>query len=210
VEATRRELTANLHRQDEARQRLHRAEIIIERIRPERRLRDQLPHGPAPVLDNSGPLPDWLAPSAAVRDVDTPEAWRAHLVERRIVLSERLEHNGVLLAADPPAWARVPGPVPHTGSELRTLWERTAALADAWRVRHGLDDSVEGIGEQPEDPRDVHAWAIFQERIDEVGRRTKAWAAARARPDDPVSGMRIAARTAKASGGPGCCLPQRY
>jgi conjugative relaxase-like TrwC/TraI family protein len=197
VEVTRRELTANLHRQDEARQRLRRAEIIAERIRAERRLRDQLPHGPAPVPDNSGPLPDWLAPSAAVRDADTPEAWRAHLVERRIVLSQRLEHNGALLAADPPAWARILGPVPNTSTGLRTLWERTAALADAWRVRHGLDDSVDGIGEQPEDPRDAHAWAILQDRIDEVGRRTRAWAAARARPDDPVSGMRIAARTAE-------------
>ncbi|MCP9973583.1 hypothetical protein [Streptomyces somaliensis] len=197
VEVTRRELTANLHRQDEARQRLRRAEIIAERIRAERRLRDQLPHGPAPVPDNSGPLPDWLAPSATVRDADTPETWRAHLVERRIVLSQRLEHNGALLAANPPAWARMLGPVPNTGTKLRTLWERTAALADAWRVRHGLDDSVEGIGKQPEDPHDAHAWTILQDRIAEVGRRTRAWAAARARPDDPISGIRIAARTAE-------------
>ncbi|MFF9142928.1 MobF family relaxase [Streptomyces albogriseolus] len=197
VEVTLRELTANLHRQDEARQRLRRAEIIAERIRAERRLRDQLPHGPAPVPDHSGPLPDWLAPSAAVRDADTPEAWRAHLVERRIVLSQRLEQDGALLAANPPAWARMLGPVPSTGTELRRLWERTAALADAWRVRHGLDDAVEGIGDQPEDPRDAHAWATLQDRINEVGRRTRAWAAARARPDDPVSGMRIAARTAE-------------
>ncbi|MEU4256147.1 MobF family relaxase [Streptomyces fradiae] len=197
VEVTLRELTANLHRQDEARQRLRRAEIIAERIRAERRLRDQLPRGPAPAPDNSGPLPDWLAPSAAVQDADIPEAWRAHLVERRIVLSQRLEQNGALLAANPPAWARMLGPVPSTGTELRRLWERTAALADAWRVRHRLDDAVEGIGEQPKDPRDAHAWATLQDRIDEVGRRTRAWAAARARPDDPVSGIRIAARTAE-------------
>ena len=131
VESTRRELTDNLHRQEQAREQLQRATVIADRIRAERRLRDRLPHGPAPTPDNSGPLPDWLAPSAAVRDLDTPDGWRQHLVERRIVLSQRLEHNGALLAAEPPAWASVLGPLPQEGSELRALWERTAALADA-------------------------------------------------------------------------------
>ncbi|WP_445517290.1 MobF family relaxase [Streptomyces sp. NEAU-174] len=197
VEVTRAELTGNLHRQDTARERLRRAQVIADRVHAERRLRDQLPHGSAPVPDNTAPLPDWLAPSAAVRDIDTPAAWRKHLVERRIVLTERLKQTGTVLAVTPPAWARVLGPVPPHGSELRTLWERTAALADAWRTRHSVDVDVEGLGPQPDEPRDAHAWLIFQERIAEVGRRTRAWASAIARPDDPISGTRIASRTAE-------------
>ena len=54
-----------------------------------------------------------------------------------------------------------------------------------------------GIGERPDDPVDAHAWAIFQDRIEEVGRRSRASAAARRRPDEPSAGARIAARTAE-------------
>ncbi|MFE9882579.1 MobF family relaxase [Streptomyces sp. NPDC005784] len=197
VAATRAERTANLQRQDTARERLKRAQLIAAKIRAEQRLRDELPHGPAPVLDNSGHLPDWIAPSAAVRDMDTPESWRQHLVERRFVLSERLEQMGFALAESPPSWARVLGPVPAAGTDLREQWERTAAVADVWRIRHALADDVPGIGEQPADPRDAHAWSIFQQRIAEVGRRARASAAARHRPDEPSGGMRIAARTAE-------------
>jgi len=197
LEATRAELTGNLHRQDAARERLRLAEVIADRVGAEQRLRGRLPHGPAPVAENTGSLPDWLAPSAALRDQDTPSGWRQHLVERRVVLAQRLEHNGVLLAADPPAWARVLGPVPTPGGELRALWERTAALAQAWRVRHGVDEVVEGLGDQPQEPGDAHAWSVFQARVQECGRRTRAWAAARARPEVPTGGMRIAARAAE-------------
>ncbi len=197
VDATRAERTTNLHRQDTARERLKRAQLIAAKIRVEQRLRDELPDGPAPVLDNNRQLPDWIAPSAAVRDMDTPEGWRQHLVERRVVLSERLEQMGLALAESPPSWARVLGPVPFEGTELREQWERTAAVAEVWRIRHALADDVPGIGEQPADPRDAHAWSIFQQRIAEVGRRARASAAARHRPDEPSGGMRIAARTAE-------------
>lgn len=197
VAVTRAERTANLQRQDTARERLKRAQFVAAKIRAEQRLRDELPHGSAPVLDNSGRLPDWIAPSAAVRDMDTPEGWRQHLVERRFVLSEQLEQMGLALAESPPSWARVLGPVPVAGTDLREQWERTAAVADVWRIRHALADDVPGIGEQPADPRDAHAWSIFQQRIAEVGRRARASAAARHRPDEPSGGMRIAARTAE-------------
>ncbi|MEW2401972.1 MobF family relaxase [Streptomyces sp. NPDC046862] len=197
VEVTRAERTANLYRQDVARERLKRAQLIAAKIRVEQRLRDELPHGPAPISDNSGQMPDWIAPSAAVRDMDTPEGWRQHLVERRVVLSERLEQMGLALAQSPPSWARVLGPVPVAGTELREQWERTAAVAEVWRIRHALADDVPGIGEPPADPPDAHAWQIFQQRIAEVGRRARASAAARHRPDEPLDGMRIAARTAE-------------
>jgi hypothetical protein len=78
-------------------------------------------------------------------------------------------------------------------------WERTAAVAEVWRIRHALADDVPGIGEQPTDAHDAHAWSTFQQRIAEVGRRARASAAARHRPDAPSSGMRIAARAAKNS-----------
>ncbi|MEU6357620.1 MobF family relaxase [Streptomyces sp. NPDC047072] len=197
LEATRAERTANLHRQDAARERLKRAQLIAARIRAEQRLRDELPHRPVPAPDHSGHLPDWIAPSAAVRDMDTPEGWRQHLVERRFVLSERLEQMGLALAQSPPSWARSLGPVPLEGTELRGQWERTAAVAEVWRIRHALADNVPGIGEAPSDPRDAHAWEIFQQRIAEVGRRARASAAARHRPNEPQGGMRIAARTAE-------------
>ncbi|MFC1435329.1 MobF family relaxase [Streptacidiphilus sp. N1-3] len=197
LEATVAELTGNLYRRESTADRLRLAQVIADRVAAERRLRRQLPDGPAPTPDHSGSLPDWLAQSAALRDQDTPAGWRQHLVERRIVLTERLQHQGVLLAAEPPAWSRPLGPVPGVDGELRALWERTAALVEVWRQRHGLDEGTMGLGPQPEEPRDAHAWAVFQERVELVGRRTRAWAAAVARPDDPSQGMRIATRTAE-------------
>ncbi|BDH10482.1 MobF family relaxase [Streptomyces hygroscopicus] len=197
LDVTQDELRGNVYRQDSARGRLKRAEIITARIRAEQRLREKVPHGLAPVPNHAGDLPEWLAPSGAVRDTDTPDGWRQHLVERRLVLSQRLHEIGMVLADAPPAWARALGPVPVTGTELRTEWERTAALAEAWRVRHGLTEDILGIGGQPTDELDAHAWMIFQQRIDEVGRRARASAAARHRPEEPHGGMRIAARTAE-------------
>ncbi len=197
VDATRAERTANLHRQDTARERLKRAQLIAARVRAEQRLRDELPHAPAPVPTFNGRLPDWIAPSAAVRDTDTPEGWRQHLVERRIVLSERLAQTGRALSETPPPWARVLGPVPLAGTELREHWERTAAVTDVWRTLRSVADDVPGLGEQPADPRDAHAWTVFQRRIADIGRRARASAAARRRPDEPSSGTRIAARTAE-------------
>ncbi|MEZ0070074.1 conjugative relaxase-like TrwC/TraI family protein [Streptacidiphilus sp. MAP12-20] len=197
LETTIAELSENHYRQEAAADRLRLAQVIADRVDAERRLRTRLPDGPAPTPDHSGALPDWLAASAALRDQDTPAGWRQHLVERRIILAERLQHNGMLLAAEPPAWSRPLGPVPSADSELRALWERTAALVEVWRQRYGLDESAVGLGPQPDEPRDAHAWAVFQERVDLVARRTRAWAAAVARPDDPSQGMRIAARTAE-------------
>ncbi|MCM2388802.1 relaxase domain-containing protein [Streptomyces sp. CWNU-1] len=197
VHLTLPELTATLHRQESARNRLRRAQIIDDRIRAERRLREQLPHGPAPIADHSGPLPDWLAPSRALRDTETPEGWRQHLVERRIVLAQRLDHNGALLAAEPPAWACALGPVPRTGTNLRALWERTAALAEAWRTRHAVDDSADSIGPAPNGPDEGHAWSVLQARIAELARRARASTAARARPNTPDNGTRIAAQAAE-------------
>ncbi len=197
LETTVAELTENLYRHEAAADRLRLAQVIADRVDAERRLRTRLPDGPAPTPDHSGVLPDWLAPSAALRDQDTPAGWRQHLVERRIILAERLQHQGLSLSAEPPAWSRPLGPVPSADGELRALWERTAALVEVWRQRYGLDDNAMGLGPQPEEPRDAHAWAVFQERVELVGRRTRAWAAAVARPDDPSQGMRIAARTAE-------------
>lgn len=197
LDETRQELTSNFHRQESALDRFKRAEVIAARIRAEQRLRHQLPQGSAPTPNNAGSLPDWLAPSAAVRDADTPEGWRQHLVERRMVLAQRLQEIGMVLADAPPSWVRVLGPVPLSNTDLREVWERTAALAAAWRLRHGLADDVFGIGEQPAEELDAHAWAIVQQRIEEVGRRARASAAARHRPEDPSGGMRIAARTAE-------------
>ncbi|WP_129840370.1 MobF family relaxase [Streptomyces sp. RFCAC02] len=193
----RSQLTGTLHRQDAARERLRRADIIADRVRAEQRLRRRLPHGPPPTPDQSGPLPEWLAPSAALQRADVPPAWRQHLEERRSVLTQRLAQVGALLATHPPGWTRPLGPVPPTGGELRQLWEHTAALTEAWRAQHGLGDSVNGIGPPPEEQREAHAWTELKRRIDTVGRRSRATAAAHARPDDPTLGTRIAARAAE-------------
>ncbi|MGP4109705.1 MobF family relaxase [Streptomyces sp. 4N509B] len=183
-------------------ERLHRASTISARIHAEQRLRNRLPDAPPPTPDHSGPLPDWLAPSAALRDPDTSASWRHHLGERRTVLAQRLTHTGALLATHPPTWTRPLGPVPAPGSDLRTQWEHTAALTHAWRTLHGIHDGSEGIGEQPDHPQDPHAWASLHDRITTLGRRTRALTAARTRVTSPGTATHIAARTA-------CALQQR-
>ncbi|NED07157.1 hypothetical protein G3I55_36585, partial [Streptomyces sp. SID6648] len=87
----------------------------------------------APV--HTGPLPEWLLPREAERDQYTPTPWVEHLDARRQIIDDRLAQTGAALAANPPEWARSLGPVPPEGTELRDTWERTAALADAWRAR---------------------------------------------------------------------------
>lgn len=198
LDATVAELSANLYQQDDARERVARAEVITAKISAEQSLRRRLPHGPRHRSDHTGNLPDWLAPSDALRDPDTPKGWRQHMVERRLVLSQRLEEMGAILAEDHPAWARPLGPVPEQGKPLRQEWERTAALAEAWRTRHGAGEHEEGIGEQPAEAADAQAWTVLHERVAATGRRARATESALRRPQDPTSGIRIAARTAEA------------
>ncbi|MFJ5645873.1 MobF family relaxase [Streptomyces sp. NPDC093223] len=177
-EAVAAEMRANLYTQDEAHQRLDRADIVNQRVRAEQRLRRLLPNGPELTPDHTGPLPEWLAPRDTERDQHTPTAWVEHLDARRQVIDARLAQTGHTLAADPPAWARALGPVPSPGTELRELWERTAALADAWRTQHQLRDAEGGIGSQPTGARDAAAWQVLNDQVAEVGRRARAteWA----------------------------------
>ncbi|MGW1819079.1 MobF family relaxase [Streptomyces sp. NPDC002125] len=172
------EMRANLHGQDEARQKLDRAAVVDQRVQAELRLRRLLPDSPAPTPDNTGPLPEWLTPREVERDQHTPMAWLEHLDARRQVIDARLAQTGQALAADPPAWAKALGPVPSPGTELREQWERTAALADAWRTRRQLRDSENGIGGQPVGGRDVDAWQVLHDQVAEVGRRARATEAA--------------------------------
>ncbi|MFD4322257.1 MobF family relaxase [Streptomyces sp. NPDC058548] len=177
-ESVAAEMRTNLYVQDEARQKLDRAQIVDQRVRAEQRLRRVLPDGPAPTPDHTGPLPEWLAPREVERDQHTPMAWLEHLDARRQVMDARLAQTGQALAADPPAWAKVLGPVPSPGTELREQWERTVALADAWRTQRQLRDSETGIGGQPVGGRDADAWQVLHEQIAEVGRRARATEAA--------------------------------
>ncbi|MEU6618580.1 MobF family relaxase [Streptomyces parvus] len=177
------EMRANLHGQDEARQRLDRAVVVDQRVQAEQRLRRLLPDGPAPTPDNTGPLPEWLTPRDVERDQHTPMAWLEHLDARRQVIDARLAQTGQALAADPPAWAKALGPVPSPGTELRKQWERTAALADAWRTQRQLRESENGIGGQPVGGRDADAWQVLHDQVAEVGRRARATDAAARRGD---------------------------
>ncbi|MFJ8388547.1 MobF family relaxase [Streptomyces sp. NPDC094438] len=172
------EMRANLYTQDEARQKLDRADVVDQRVRAEQRLRRVLPDGSTPVPDNTGPLPEWLTPREVERDQHTPMAWLEHLDARRQIIDARLAHTGEALAAEPPAWAKSLGPVPPPGTELRELWERTAALADAWRTQRQLRESENGIGGQPVSGRDAAAWQVLNDQVAEVGRRARATEAA--------------------------------
>lgn len=172
------EMRANLYTQDEARQKLDRADVVDQRVRAEQRLRRVLPDGSTPAPDNTGPLPEWLTPREVERDQHTPMAWLEHLDARRQIIDARLAHTGQALAAEPPAWARSLGPVPPPGTELRELWERTAALADAWRTQRQLRESENGIGGQPVSGRDAAAWQVLNDQVAEVGRRARATEAA--------------------------------
>ncbi|MFH8642082.1 MobF family relaxase [Streptomyces goshikiensis] len=182
-ESVATEMRANLYVQDEARQKLDRAAVVDQRVQAEQRLRRLLPDGPAPTPDNTGPVPEWLTPREVERDQHTPLAWLEHLDARRQVIDARLEQTGQALAADPPAWAKALGPVPSPGTELREQWERTAALADAWRTQRQLRDSENGIGGQPLGGRDADAWQVLNDQVAEMGRRARATEAAARRGD---------------------------
>ncbi|MFE9406796.1 MobF family relaxase [Streptomyces sp. NPDC006530] len=181
AESVAAEMRTNLHVQDEARQKLDRAAVVDQRVKAEQRLRQLLPDGPPPTPDNNATVPEWLTPREVGRDQHTPMAWLEHLDARRQVIDARLAQTGQALAADPPAWARALGPVPSPGTELRAQWERTAALADAWRTQRQLRDSENGIGGQPVGGRDADAWQVLHDQVAEVGRRARATEAAERR-----------------------------
>ncbi|KUF20145.1 MobF family relaxase [Streptomyces silvensis] len=168
------EIRTNLHAQDAARVRLARAELVDQRVRAEQRLRRLLPESAEVAPVHTGPLPEWLMPREAERDQHTPTAWVEHLEARRQIIDDRLAQTGAALAADPPAWARNLGPVPAEGTELRDTWERTAALADAWRARRGVRGDEPGLGSKPLGERDTAAWDALHDQVAEVGRRARA------------------------------------
>ena len=172
------EMRTNLHAQDEARVRLARAELVDQRVRAEQRLRRLLPDTAEVAPAHTGPLPEWLLPREAERDQYTPTPWVEHLDARRQIIDDRLAQTGAALAANPPEWARSLGPVPPEGTELRDTWERTAALADAWRARRHVRADESGLGSQPVGERDAAAWQALHEQVAEVGRRARATEAA--------------------------------
>ncbi|GHH54927.1 MobF family relaxase [Streptomyces candidus] len=190
-ESVAAEMRANLYGQDEAQQRLSRAELVDQRVRAEQRLRRLLPDAPEAVADHTGPLPEWLAPREVERDQHTPVAWIEHLDVRRQIIDERLAQTGRALAADPPGWASTLGPVPPRDTELRAAWERAAALADAWRTQRRVRPTQPGIGEQP-GGRDAAAWQALQEQVAEVGRRARATASAAQRGEALAAAARAA------------------
>ncbi|MFF9482987.1 MobF family relaxase [Streptomyces sp. NPDC014733] len=182
VEATLDEMRTAPHDQDQAAVQLARADLIHQRIRAEQRLRTILPGAAKTVPDSSSEaVPQWLAPRDVERDAHTPTAWRSHLSERRQILADRLGQTGRELAADPPAWTRPLGPVPAQGTELRETWERTAALADAWRARHQTRSTEPGIGSRPSSQQDAAEWDKLHEQVATTGRRARATEAAAAR-----------------------------
>ncbi|MFE5847890.1 MobF family relaxase, partial [Streptomyces niveus] len=202
-ESVAAEMRANLYGQDEAQQRLSRAELVDQRVRAEQRLRRLLPDTAEVVTDHTGPLPEWLAPREVERDQHTPVAWIEHLDVRRQIIDERLAQTGRALAADPPGWSSVLGPVPPRDTELRATWERAAALADAWRTQRQVRPTQPGIGGQP-GGRDAAAWQALQDQVAEVGRRARATASAAQRGEALAAAAREAAqpRTAEFSSEP--------
>ncbi|WP_329492572.1 relaxase domain-containing protein (plasmid) [Kitasatospora sp. NBC_01246] len=171
-------MRANEATEQEAHRALDRADAIEQRVRAEQRLRQLLPEIVDTTPDHQGPVPEWLAPRETERDQHTPSSWNAHLAERREVIEARLLQTGQALAQDPPAWARTLGPVPLPDTELRETWERTAALADAWRTRRQVRDTEPGIGDRPAADRDAEAWQILADQVAQVGRRARATEAA--------------------------------
>ncbi|MDH6115624.1 hypothetical protein P3T36_007831 [Kitasatospora sp. MAP12-15] len=154
-------------RTEAARQAWQAAEAVSARINAERRLRRLLPDRPQAHDDHDGDLPDWITPTAALRDPLTPHDWRRHLTERRDIIDRHLAARGALLATDPPAWASPLGPVPppQAGHRPRGRWERTAALTDAWRTLNQVPADTPGPGPRPEtDPR-AAAWDALTARI---------------------------------------------
>ncbi|MEU7222313.1 MobF family relaxase [Streptomyces chrestomyceticus] len=181
VEATRKEMLTAPHEQRQAELQLQRAEVIHQRVSAEQRLRTVLPQPVAAVPEHGETVPQWLAPRDVERDAHTPTPWRSHLSQRRQVLAERLAQTGRDLAADPPSWTRPLGPVPAPDTDLRQTWERTAALADAWRTRHQIRPGETGLGPRPNGQQDAAAWDDLHEQIAATGRRTRATEAAAVR-----------------------------
>ena len=175
------EMRANLLSQEEARERLKRAEVVEQRVRAEQRLRVMLPDAAVPEPDYTAAVPEWLAARAAERDQHTPQAWVEHLRERRAVIEQRLAMAGQILADEPPRWAQTLGPVPEGGTELRAAWERTAALAEAWRAQRRVPDTEPGIGRRPAREQDAAAWDALNSQVAEMGRRSRATQAAQRR-----------------------------
>ncbi|MFI1177664.1 hypothetical protein [Streptomyces melanogenes] len=146
---TRAELRGNRLREEAAQGALARAGIIWARIDAELRLRTHLPDRPPHQVDNTGPLPHWLADTTVLAEPQLEASWRSQLAERHRMLATVLTHRGLALAAAPPAWTRPLGPVPDPGHRLRPVWEHTAALTEAWRERRNVPVGVEGLGERP-------------------------------------------------------------
>ncbi|QKZ24283.1 MobF family relaxase [Streptomyces chartreusis] len=185
AEATRAELTGNRLRLEAAREALARADVITAAIDAELRLRDWLPDRTPPPIDDTGPLPDWLAEITVLSEPLLDESWRTQLTERRRMLALALAHHGITLATTPPAWARPLGPVPQPGHRLRPHWEHTAALVEAWREQRRIPGGTEGIGQRPAAARDAAAWDELARRIRALSRRTHATHQAQLREADP-------------------------
>ena len=69
---------------------------------------------------------------------------------------ERARELGERAAADPPAWARSLGPVPHDQGE-REEWQRRAGMIAAYREAHDVT-SHEPLGAAPSDPHGRETW----------------------------------------------------
>ncbi|PBC66291.1 conjugative relaxase-like TrwC/TraI family protein [Streptomyces sp. TLI_235] len=161
-------------RLDTARQDSRHAVINAARLDLETRLRNRSSERPARTSDTDDDLPQWLAPTGALRDPLTPAAWRRHLQQRRQAIDDHLTIRGNQLAAAPPMWTHALGPVPtaDAGEATRTRWERTAALAEALRTLHHVPERAPGIGPEPTDVAAAAAWQQLDVRITSHANRT--------------------------------------
>ncbi|MFF7995078.1 MobF family relaxase [Kitasatospora xanthocidica] len=186
VDGIRAQIQLSQEQRQAALARLKQTAIVGQRIAAEARLRQILPDGTPPVADHTGALPTWVAAAPTAADRHAPQSWRQHLARRREVLIERLRQTGQALAADPPQWARPLGPVPDLDHRLRPLWEHTAALVDTWRSMRGVSAAKDGLGPCPQDEHGAEIWRALQARIEDIGRRARALAAAQQRvPSTP-------------------------
>ncbi|WP_051826886.1 MobF family relaxase, partial [Kitasatospora aureofaciens] len=172
--AARDDLHHSNLRAEAARDAWQRADSVTARINAERRLRHRLPDRPAHA-EPGGDLPHWLTPTAALDDNLTPAHWRHHLRQRRDIIERHLNERGAQLATDTPPWAHPLGPLPppEAGRALRTDWERTAALLDAWRTINALPDSAPGLGPRPDNPAHGAAYDSLDQRIRSLRHRVR-------------------------------------